>query len=353
MFELVLTVCLAGDPAACAERLAPPAFAEEAACHAEGTARAEAWTEARDGTVMRARRCVPEAELAQHVPPLAVEEVAPGVFAHQGRIEDPDRKNAGDVANLGFIIGEKAVAVIDAGGSRAVGERLYSAIRAKTDLPIRWLILTHMHPDHTLGAAVFQEAGAAVVGHPKLAEALDNRASTYLQNFQRLLGDKAFLGTTLARPETAPESIDLGGRVLRLIAHDTAHTDNDLSVLDEQTGVWFAGDLAFVQHTPALDGSLRGWLALLEGLGDDPRLKGARLMVPGHGPAILPFPDGAAPTREYLAGLAAETREALAKGESMSDAVAHLGQSRRGDWLLFDEFNPRNATAAYKELEWE
>ena len=75
--------------------------------------------------------------------------------------------------------------------------------------------------------------------------------------------------------------------------------------------------------------------------------------MPGHGAASLPWPEGAAATRAYLAALVAETRAALDRGESLARRRRHIGADLRGDWLLFDDFNARNATAVYRELEWE
>ena len=123
-------------------------------------------------------------------------EIAPGVFVHQGLHELPDASNAGDEANIGFVIGRDAVAVIDAGGSRQVAEGLYAAIRARTDLPIDWLILTHMHPDHVLGASLFREAGATLVGHARLSRcAVEPRRD--------LLGGTAPPGRPACRPSAA------------------------------------------------------------------------------------------------------------------------------------------------------
>ena len=78
--------------------------------------------------------------------PLTVSEVAPGVFVHQGRYEVFTPRNAGDTSNAGFVIGRDSVAVIDTGGSPQVGAQLLAAVRARTKLPIKYVINTHMHP---------------------------------------------------------------------------------------------------------------------------------------------------------------------------------------------------------------
>lgn len=348
MFELFLTICLQDRPELCADRLVPVAAETRELCEASAPAWTEAWRERFPSHAISAWYCNDGALAAA----LDVEEVVEGVFVHQGRIETPTPENVGDVANVGFVVGEEAVAVIDAGGSRSVGERLYAAIRRRTDLPIKWLILTHMHPDHVMGAGIFQEAGARIVGHPKLADALTNRHAIYMENYAALVGEKSFLGSYIVTPDRVAKDlreIDLGRRRLLLRDYRTAHTDNDLTVLDASTGTMFTGDLVFDGHVPALDGSILGWISVLqEMLGLE-----IKRIVPGHGPTLLDWPDGGEGTWNYLTTLAQEARQAIADGENMRSAIEHLGASMREEWELFDEYNPRNATAAYKELEWE
>ncbi|WP_425403612.1 quinoprotein relay system zinc metallohydrolase 2 [Hwanghaeella sp.] len=348
MFELFLTICLQDQPDICADRLIPVAAETKAICEQTAPNEVDLWRAAYDIAPVINWQCAEGGSVSG----LPVTEVADGIFVHQGRYETPSPSNAGDLANIGFVIGEDAVAVIDAGGSRLVGERLYAAIRERTDLPIDWLILTHMHPDHVLGAGVFHDAGAKIVGHPKLADALQNRRRTYSDNIAGLIGARSFLGSRILTPDLDAEEvreIDLGGRRLVLNAHRTAHTDNDMTAFDTMTGTLFTGDLVFAVHTPALDGSILGWLSVLQDLSGFQ----ADRIVPGHGPVSLPWPDGGEGTWNYLATLTEETRRAIAEGESMRTAIEHLGESMRDHWELFDEYNPRNATAAYKELEWE
>lgn len=340
MIGLLVTLCLAGDPGVCADRLLP------GDCD---PGRVAAWVAAHPGLVAGGARCAGPGE----APALAVSEVAPGVFVHQGAVELASPGNRGDIANLGFVIGRDAVAVIDAGNTRAVGEALYAAVRARTDLPVRWLVLTHMHPDHVFGAEVFRESGAKILASDRLPEALGARADSYGEALVRQVGPEAALGSRLVLPDEtvgpAGLALDLGGRALRLQAVATAHTDNDLTARDEETGTWFLGDLVFDRHVPALDGSATGWIGVLDRLEAEP----AARVVPGHGAPALPWSGGGAATRGYLAGLVAETRAALAAGESLGTAAAHVGSDLRDGWALFDEFNARNATTAYRELEWE
>src|ERR1700757_3203002 len=115
---------------------------------------------------------------------LPVTEIAPGVFVHNGVHEEASAANEDAIANIGFIIGYEAVAVIDPGGSFVEGSALRAAIRAHTDRPIRYVILTHVHPDHILGAAVFRDDHPDFIGHAKLPGPLARRGDYYLRRLQ-------------------------------------------------------------------------------------------------------------------------------------------------------------------------
>lgn len=333
MFEAVVTLCAALSGAPCRDALLP---GYEAATLAECRA-------ALPGNIAGAH--CQAAGVA-----LDVTEIAPGVFVHLGAVAEPDAANGGDIANLGFVVGDASVAVIDTGSAAWLGEALWRSIRARTGLPVSHVVLTHMHPDHVLGATVFQ--GAEVLGHERLARALADRRENYLESLERLIGTARFLGTAAPgaiRGVAGTAEIDLGGRVLRLKAWPTAHTGTDLTVFDPATGTLFAGDLVFDRHIPALDGSLVGWQAVLAELQD----MGVARLVPGHGGPVLDWPEGGAPLARYLGVLAHDTRAAIAVGERLGVAVQHVAESEAGAWDLFDDFNARNATVAFTELEWE
>jgi quinoprotein relay system zinc metallohydrolase 2 len=283
--------------------------------------------------------------------PLPVTEIAPGIFVHQGAHELATAANLGAIANVGFVVGDEAVAVIDSGGCAQGGARLRAAIREVSALPIRYVIASHVHPDHLFGHAAFTADRPTFVGHHKLPAALAMRGAYYLDDLLDELGALAE-GTAIVEPTlTVAEeaSIELGGRKLRLVAHATAHTDNDLSVFDAATGTLWLADLLFMERLPVIDGSVLGWLELLGVVRRWP----AERVVPGHGPASAPWPAAARAQIRYLERLCDDVRALIARGGTIEAAVAEVGAGERASWRLFDFYHARNVTAAFTELEWE
>ncbi len=278
------------------------------------------------------------------------DEIAPGIFVRRGLDEDATAANQDAIANIGFIVGRDAVAVVDPGGSLEDGERLRASIRKVTPRPIRHVIITHVHPDHIFGAGAFQQDNPEFLGHSRLPQALAARGEYYRKRLEEILGvgraGPVVMPTRLVRDSV---QIDLGGRMLHITAHDIAHSDCDLTVLERETATLFAGDLLFVQRVPSLDGSLKGWLNELNSL----KTVAARRAVPGHGPTSVNWPAGSLDLARYLDILLRETRQAIARGVDIETAVGIVGQSERGRWKLFDAYHGHNVTQAFKEVEWE
>lgn len=290
------------------------------------------------------------AAAASAVGPAEMAQVAPGIFVRQGVTEDASRTNDDAIANIGFVVGHDAVTVFDPGGSLRDGECLRLAIRRETSLPIRYVILSHVHPDHIFGAAAFAAENPVFVGHARLPAALAARGDYYRKRLDEVLG------AGRAGPVVVPTllvhdrmELNIGGRMLLLTAHDPAHTDCDLSMTDPSSRTLLAGDLLFVDRVPSLDGDLKGWLAEIAKL----KAITSTHAVPGHGPVRVDWPGAAADIERYLSVLLAETRQAVAKGVPIDEAASQVAHSERDRWKLFNDYNGRNVIEAYRQLEWE
>jgi quinoprotein relay system zinc metallohydrolase 2 len=283
----------------------------------------------------------------------AVAQVAPGVFVHLGKPLPLDAPGHDDIANIGFIVGKRCVAVIDTGGSVRIGRELRAAVRKHTALPVCYVINTHVHVDHVLGNAAFRDDGPSYVGHALLGEALSRSRDFFLKNYAADLEPPASAQQIIAPDRTVPLDsdlqLDLGARRLTLHAWPRAHTDCDLTVYDATSATLWTGDLLFVQRTPVVDGSAKGWLATLEVLGKLP----ATHVVPGHGPVGTRLSDAIAPEQRYLQGLVDGVRTELARGEPLQQALKDIQPADSSGWLLWDVTHPRNVARVYQELEWE
>lgn len=279
-------------------------------------------------------------------------ELGPGLYVHQGRHAGLEDAGRDDIANIGFIAGDECIAVIDTGGSIATGAALRNAIKARSALPICYVINTHIHFDHVLGNAAFKPDNPKFVGHENLKEEMAQNRSFFLSEFAANLGaapgPDSIVGPDLV--VTDQLELDLGNRTLTLTAHPPAHSYTDVSIYDEKTGVLWLSDLLFIDRIPALDGSLKGWLAVLEKL----KALGGGPVIPGHGaPPAAAWPEAGAAQEAYLLMLLTDTREAIAQGAFMEEVIETVGEEEKQRWLLHEENHRRNVTRAFTELEWE
>lgn len=255
--------------------------------------------------------------------------------------------------NAGFVVTAEGVVVIDALASPGDGARLLATIREVTAEPVRWLVLTHHHPDHHFGAVVLRRAGAKVAAHPDTrvlaAEAGEDALAA---DWTRVVGAEAMRGFELAnRPDRAITGVDtlrLGGRTLVVRHPGGAHSPGDLIVWLPAERVLFAGDLLVEDGvTMVVDGDSRVLLSALDGLDS----LGARAVVPGHG-AIPARPEAlTALTRDYVTGIQRRMREAVERGLPMQRALAALPPPDSLRPVSLASRRRRNAVRVYLEEE--
>jgi glyoxylase-like metal-dependent hydrolase (beta-lactamase superfamily II) len=187
-------------------------------------------------------------------------------------------------ANTGLIIGTKDVMVVDTLVSAKEGKRFLADIRKITDKPIKYVVNTHYHLDHSGGNSELVKAGAVVIGHentpahlPELAESLKNPGYFGFT-------DDDLQGTRPEPPSITFKdtmTIDLGDVKVKLSYPGPTHTDDSITVLVMPDKVLFTGDVLFTSYHPFLAmGDLVNWKKVLTDLKQIP----AKKIIPGHGP---------------------------------------------------------------------
>ncbi|HZM26586.1 MAG TPA: MBL fold metallo-hydrolase [Gemmatimonadales bacterium] len=287
--------------------------------------------------------------LPSTAPLFPLRDLGHGVYAVLG---DTGRGSEGR-ANAGFVVTRDGIVVIDAEGSPRDGETLLRTIRSVSQRAIRWLVLTHHHPDHHFGAIVFRKAGAKVIAHPDsrtLASegGLDNQMIDWI----RVVGLDAMRGFEYAdtpdRPVTKGDTLRIGGRRVIVLAPGPAHTPGDLMVWVPDAGVLFAGDILLEDGvTMVVDGSAP---ALLKALNQIDSLR-PKVVVPGHGsvpaePAVL-----VERTRAYITQLRGEMRAAVQEGVPMKRALDALPPADENRPVSLNSRKRRNAARVYVEEE--
>jgi quinoprotein relay system zinc metallohydrolase 1 len=260
--------------------------------------------------------CLSQPVLADLEYALQPRQIAEGTWLLEGSTDNFSKANGGNIVNTGFIVTDSGVVVIDTGPSRRYGEALRKAIAATTDKPVIQVLLTHHHPDHMLGNQAFADVPIGALAGT--IELMRQQGDGLAENMYRMVGDW-MRGTELQLPTQTLESgtLTIGGHPLRLLAL-SGHTGSDLAILDEKTGVLFAGDLIFYQRaltTPNTPG-LGVWLADIDQLEALPWT----VIVPGHGPLAedhQPFVQ----MRDYLVWLDTLMTEGAATGADMSELI--------------------------------
>jgi cyclase len=269
--------------------------------------------------------------------------VAPNVYAYV-QAGGPSVDNE-SVANAGLVVGENEALVVDTLTVPAQTRPFIDAIRGVTSLPIRYVVNTHHHADHTFGNSLFPSA--EIIGHEHC------RTDTIAFGLPVELIDKPEWQEGLDALELAPATttfserldLDCGGVEVQLLHHGVAHTTGDALVYLPAQKVLFAGDVAFHFVTPlALTGAVGGWLATIERL-DELEID---VVVPGHGPVGTMAELHA--MRDYLVLIERETRPRWEAGMAPLDAALEIDLGPYAHWINSERI-AANVLGLYAELD--
>ena len=290
-------------------------------------------------------------------PPVICEAIKPAVEVQDGLYLRPGSNGIifenDNIANIGFIVGENAIAVIDTGGSIKEGGQLICQIRKASKLPIRYVINTHVHPDHTLGNGAFNDPDITFIGHQNLSHAMGVLSKTYLRRYNEKTGENITDESIILPQITIVDEleIDLGNRPVTIIAAPRAHTNNDLLIHDKKTSTLWLSDLLFHEHIPVIgkSGSVAGWLETIKNL----ELKGIKIVVPGHGSLPVNWTEAINNQTRYLTQLRDEIRRNISNEADLTQAMDTIGLNETTRWDMFTVFHKRNISYIFSELEWE
>tara|TARA_B100000287_G_scaffold240102_1_gene225692 strand:- start:145 stop:1104 length:960 start_codon:yes stop_codon:yes gene_type:complete len=281
-----------------------------------------------------------------------INEVAEGFFVHFGQQEDSNPKNNGDIANIGFIVGSKSIAVIDTGGTPEIGKRLLKKIKETSNLPISHIIITHSHPDHFFGTEALVNEKVIIIGHEKLERALITNFEFYKNLQFNLIKQESIKKARLILPNQKvkigkTKTINIGNREIEIKAWKSGHTDNDLSIYDKKTKFFWSENI-FIERIPSIRASIKGWKSNL----DETLKMDIDTIIPGHGP-LKKKNQAIQPMMNYFDRLIKEVRKFHKSGKTLKDAQNLAAPKNKERWLLFDSYHSSNVTKTFTELEWE
>jgi glyoxylase-like metal-dependent hydrolase (beta-lactamase superfamily II) len=283
---------------------------------------------------------------------IAPREVAPGIYAVIGDLGPQTATNEGLNANLGFVVGNESVLVINTGPSESAGQALLAAVRSVTSKPVRWAVNLNHQSHYWWGNAAFANVGATLLAHPEAIRLMQDQGGMQRETLTRLLGTR-FEGSTPALPRESvadTRELDLGGRRVRILYAGPAHTPGDLMVWVPDAKLLFAGDVVFTQRLLAVLplSNTRSWLQAFERA----HALGAERLVPGHG-APTDWRRGGEETLAYLEYMRREVKRLLDAGTDPDKVASKVDQSRWSMLVNFDALMRRNAYQMALEIERE
>ena len=289
---------------------------------------------------------------------LEYHKVAPGVYVyHPTEAKENNSKGYPVATSGGFVVGDKGVLVVESMVNKRLAEQVLSFVKEVTDKPLRYLVNTSYHGDHSYGNYVFPKS-ASIIQHRKTKEFINNpKAFEADKKFMaQYFGANRGIEDVVARPadiileDAGKMTLDLGNKEVQIMHLGFAQTEGDLFIWVPEDKVFWTGN-PVVAGPPALP-----WL--LDGKYDQSLLtmKKVRkflpedaMVVPGHGVPIKPKDLDF--KIQYLEALGQEVKKALKTGLTLEQAQKSITMPEFQGYALFDWVHTQvNVPATYKDL---
>ena len=259
-----------------------------------------------------------------------------------------DEHNNGNMSNSCFVNMGTSYLVIDSGPTYQYAQQAYSAIQKIQNLPISYVINTHVHDDHWLGNSYYKTLDVKIIGSSVFKEL----PKLELTRMQRRISSEAYMQTTQEFPTIFVDEENIlyinNKKVYIESVNHKAHTNSDLYIYIPSQRMLFVGDLIFNQRLPSLrDGNINGWIDILKKI----KKMDVDYIIGGHG--TLVDKNSVKFTLRYLLILRDKIRSLLKKGYDIEDVVNLVIMKEYKNVPFYDSIHKQNVESAYRTLEWE
>lgn len=266
---------------------------------------------------------------------LTVEELADGVYGFMASTDFPADDPNSAICNGGVVIGNDGVLVVDPFQNEALTNLLFDTVASLTDQPIRYVVNTHYHFDHSGGNAAVETLGYPILGRGPI--------------WELMLTNNLEMDPNATPPDVVLNGnggIWLGDRQIQLVEFDGHSGGTDLVVYVPDEDILIAGDLLFTQRFPFVgDGNIRVWQANLEQIGAQ---YPTATILPGHGP--ISDRTNLDVLRAYLAYLETTALAWKAEGLSQEEAIAQTTIPEEYADYLFQGLFTNGLEVAYQQI---
>ncbi len=255
--------------------------------------------------------------------------------------------------NSTLLVGKEASILIDTRQNIPLAKELQSAIKSITDKPIKYLINTHYHGDHTFGNQIFAKEVQEIIGHKSVRAtllAIGERHKDFFKDFFGVAGTEEVVITPPTLTYEKELDLQFDGKTIKIFYPGRAHTltDSYIYILEEK--LLITGDL-FFNHILGFTGDsqcyIKGWIKALEEM----EKLDIDKIIPGHGP--IANKDDLVEFRRYLEKLLTVVKEAFKKGKTLDELKESIKLPEYKDWGHYEDWLTINIETACKEVAQE